>query len=203
MLFGGCQKIPSSQDQDTQDHDTIRPAVELYEAGIQFKATKSSSLQDISFRHGVLSMPAVAVDDSTEYMLLNMMAFERLHAGAGSDVAAYVFFMTNIVDSARDVALLSSEGIIQNAIGSDKAVAKLFNGLSRDMVLEPDGALCEVRRQVNGYLRRPWSRWRANHRAYFRSPWAFLSLVAAVFLLVIMATLQTVYTVLQFYQDSG
>ncbi|EMS50847.1 hypothetical protein TRIUR3_27150 [Triticum urartu] len=203
MLFGEYQKIRSSED-NTQDNDIIRSAVELYEAGIQFKTSKSSSLHNIRFKHGVLSMPTVPVDDSTEYMFLNMMAFERLHVGAGNDVTAYVFFMDNIIDSAKDVALLSSKGIIQNAVGSDKAVAKLFNSISRDVVLEPDSALDAVQRQVNGYFRQPWNMWRANLiHTYFRSPWAFLSLAAAVFLLV-MTIMQTVYTVLPFYnRDSN
>uniref|UniRef100_A0ACD5UKT3 Uncharacterized protein n=1 Tax=Avena sativa TaxID=4498 RepID=A0ACD5UKT3_AVESA len=201
MLFGEYQKIPNSK--DTQDNDIIRSAVELYEAGIGFKMSKSSSLHDIQFRHGVLSMPTVPVDDSTEYMFLNMMAFERLHVGAGNDVTAYVFFMDNIIDSAKDVALLSSKGIIQNAVGSDKAVAKLFNSISRDVVLEQYSALDAVQRQVNGYFRQPWNMWRANLiHTYFRSPWAFLSLAAAVFLLV-MTIMQTVYTVLPFYRQDG
>ena len=160
MLFGEYQKIPHSR--DTQDNDIIRPAMELYKAGVQFKTSKSISLHAIRFQHGVLSMPTVPVDDSTEYMFLNMMAFERLHVGAGNDVTAYVFFMDNIIDSAKDVALLRSRGIIQNAVGSDKAVAKLFNSISRDVVLEPDSALDAVQRQVNGYFKQPWNMWRAN-----------------------------------------
>ncbi|EMS51501.1 hypothetical protein TRIUR3_11332 [Triticum urartu] len=132
-----------------EDNAIIRSAVELYEAGIQFKPSKTLSLHDIRFQGGTLSMPTVSVDDSTEYMFLNMMAFERLHAGAGNDVTGYVFFMDNIIDSAKDVALLSSKGIIQNAIGSDQAVAKLFNTISRDVVLEPNSALDAVQRQRN------------------------------------------------------
>lgn len=129
----------------------------------------------------------------------DMMAFERLHVGAGNDVTAYVFFMNNIVDSAKDVALLSSKGIMQNAVGSDKAVAKLFNSIAKDVVLEPESALDDVHRQVNAYCRQPWNKWRANLiHTYFRSPWAFLSLSAAVFLL--MTVMQTVYTVLLFYK---
>uniref|UniRef100_A0A0D3HMT2 Uncharacterized protein n=1 Tax=Oryza barthii TaxID=65489 RepID=A0A0D3HMT2_9ORYZ len=178
-----------------------RRAVELYEAGIRFRRARTDSLHDVRFRHGVLAMPPVAVDDSTEYMLLNMMAFERLHPGAGNDVTAYVFFMDSIIDSAKDVALLSSKGIIQNAVGSDKAVAKLFNSISKDVVLEPESALDGVQRQVNAYCRQPWNMWRANLiHTYFRSPWAFMSLAAAMFLLV-MTVMQTVYTVLPFYQN--
>ncbi|CAD6253677.1 unnamed protein product [Miscanthus lutarioriparius] len=197
MLYGHYQHPSPSQVPET---DIIRSAVELYEAGIRFKKSISESLHDIRFRHGVLSMPAVTVDDSTEYMFLNMMEFERLHVGAGNDVTAYIFFMDNIIDSAKDVALLSSKGIIQNAVGSDKAVAKLFNSISKDVVLEAESALDAVHREVNAYCRKPWNMWRANLiHTYFRSPWAFMSLAAAVFLLV-MTIMQTVYTVLPYYQ---
>ncbi|KAL6654783.1 hypothetical protein ACP70R_008248 [Stipagrostis hirtigluma subsp. patula] len=202
MLYGQYQPRRGSPDMP-ESTDIIRSAVELYEAGIQFKPSKTDSLHDIRFRRGVLSMPPVSVDDSTEYMFLNMMAFERLHVGAGNDVTAYVFFMDNIIDSAKDVALLTSKGIIQNAIGSDKAVAKLFNSISRDVVLEPDSALDAVQRQVNAYFGQPWNMWRANLiHTYFRSPWAFLSLLAAIFLLV-MTIMQTVYTVMPYYKPSG
>uniref|UniRef100_A0A8R7RA15 Uncharacterized protein n=1 Tax=Triticum urartu TaxID=4572 RepID=A0A8R7RA15_TRIUA len=197
MLTGPQNPEPPSPQDIEDDNAIIRSAVGLYEAGIQFKPSKTLSLHDIRFRRGTLSMPTVSVDDSTEYMFLNMMAFERLHAGAGNDVTGYVFFMDNIIDSAKDVALLSSKGIIQNAIGSDQAVAKLFNTISRDVVLEPNSALDAVQRQ--GLLRQPWNMWRANLiHTYFRSPWAFLFLAAAVFLLG-MTVMQTVYTVLQFY----
>ncbi|RLM68855.1 UPF0481 protein [Panicum miliaceum] len=186
MLHGPYQDSPRSRD-IVPETDIIRSALEMYEAGIRFRKSNTDSLYNIRFRHGVLTMPAVSVDDSTEYMFLNMMAFERLHVGAGNDVTAYIFFMNNIIDSAKDVALLSTSGIIQNAVGSDKAVAQLFNSNSKDV--------------VNAYCRKPWNLWRANLiHTYFRSPWAFMSLAAAVFLLV-MTVMQTVYTVLPYYQQ--
>jgi len=136
-------------------------------------------------------------------MLLNLMAFERLYAGAGNDVTAYVFFMDNMVGTARDAALLTARRVVHNAVGGDKAVVRLFNGLSRDVVLEPRSALDGVHREVNAYCRKRWNRWRANLvHTYFRSPWSFLSLAAAVFLLG-MTVLQTVYTVLPYYNDKG
>jgi hypothetical protein len=201
MLYGPKQPPQVlSRDIGPDTTDIIRSAVELYEAGIRFRKTNSDSLHNIRFRGGVLSLPAVSVDDSTEYMFLNLMAFERLHVGAGNDVTAYVFFMDNIIDSAKDVALLSTSGI-ENAVGSDKAVAQLFNSISKDVVLEPQSSLDAVQREVNAYCGKPWNLWRANLiHTYFRSPWAFMSLAAAVFLLV-MTIMQTVYTVLPFYQQ--
>ncbi|PIA40700.1 hypothetical protein AQUCO_02400043v1 [Aquilegia coerulea] len=180
----------------------IRSAVELHEAGIRFKISKSTSLKDISFRGGVLFLPTIVVDDTTESTFLNLMAFERFHVGVGNEITSYVFFMDNIIDSSKDVSLLHSSGIIQNAIGSDKAVAKLFNSLSKDVTLEPESSLDRVHKKVHDYCGKRCNEWRANLiHTYFRSPWAILSLVAAVFLMVLTIA-QTIYTIYPYYYPS-
>ncbi|KAG8048672.1 hypothetical protein GUJ93_ZPchr0009g872 [Zizania palustris] len=195
--------LSTEEDEEEDASSIVRSATELYEAGIRFRKSETMSLHDVTFRCGVLSLPLIVVDDSTEYMYLNLMAFERLHAGAGNEVTAYVFFMDNIVDLPADVALLTSKEIIKNAVGSDKEVAKLFNGLAKDVALDPKSKLDDVQRSVNRYCRKPCHVWRANLvHTYFRSPWAILSLAAAVFLLA-MTVLQTVYTVLSFYQGGN
>ncbi|KAI4381313.1 hypothetical protein MLD38_007394 [Melastoma candidum] len=180
--------------------EIIRSASELDEAGIQFKKVKNGTLRDISFKNGVLKLPVIVVDDTTETIFLNLIAFERLHVGAGNEVTSYIFFMDNIIDSNRDVALLHSRGIIQSAIGSDKAVAKLFNSLSKDITLDPDSELDAVQNMVSDYCKKPWNVWRANLiHTYFTNPWAILSLIAAVFLFALTIA-QTVYTIIPFYK---
>ncbi|CAA2969826.1 UPF0481 At3g47200-like [Olea europaea subsp. europaea] len=94
----------------------IRSATELNEAGIQIEKSETKSLKDISFHRGVLKLPPIMVDDATESTYLNLIAFERLHVNAGNEVTSYIFFMDNIIDSAGDVSLLHSSGIIQHAI---------------------------------------------------------------------------------------
>ena len=180
----------------------IRSAMELNEAGIRFKKSKTVSLKDITFRGGVLKLPSVIVDDATESMFLNLIAFERFHVGAGNEVTSYIFFMDNIIDNEKDVALLHSRGIIQNALGSDKAVANLFNSLSKDITLDPDSRLDEVHKRVSRYCKKAWNEWRANLiHTYFSNPWAILSLISVIFLFV-LTIVQTVYTVYPYYQDS-
>ncbi|KAF3788282.1 UPF0481 protein [Nymphaea thermarum] len=177
----------------------VRSVTELYEAGVRFRKSKTSSLKDIEFRHGVLSLPCIMLDDTSESSLLNLLAFERLHVGAGIEVSAYVSFMDEIIDTDKDVALLQKKGIILNALGSDKAVAKLFNELSRDVTIDPNSKLGEVYRAIGAYSLEKTNVWRANLiHTYFRSPWAFLSLLAAIVLLGLTIA-QTVYSALSYY----
>ncbi|KAK1294110.1 putative UPF0481 protein [Acorus calamus] len=195
--------VESGKSEKDNKNDIVRSAMELNEAGVQFKASKTTSLKDISFRCGVLRLPSIVVDDTTESMLLNLMAFERRHVGVGNHITSYVFFMDNIIDSSKDVALLTSKEIIQNMLGSDKAVAELFNQISKDITLDEKDPLDVVQRKVNKYCKKKWNMWRANLiHTYFRNPWAILSLVAAIFLLALTVT-QSIYTVLQYYHDDN
>ncbi|OIT29208.1 PREDICTED: UPF0481 protein At3g47200-like [Nicotiana attenuata] len=192
------RKAPKISHQSGGD-EIIRSAMELNEAGIRFKKSKTGSLKDISFHGGILKLPLIVVDDATESMFLNLIAFERLHVGAGNEVTSYIFFMDNIIDNVKDVSLLHSCGIIQNAIGSDNAVAKLFNSLSKDITLDPDSSLDLVHKLVSDYCKYPWNEWRANLiHTYFRSPWAILSVVAAIFLFA-LTIVSTVYGVYSYY----
>lgn len=181
------------------EDDIIPSATELNEAGIRFKKSTTVSLRDITFRGGVLRLPLLIVDDATESMFLNLIAFENFHVGAGHEVTSYIFFMDNIIDNERDVALLYSRGIIQNALGSDKEVANLFNSLSKDITLDPESSLNIVQKRVNTYCKKPCNQWRANLiHTYFRNPWAILSLIAAIFLFALTIA-QTIYTIYPYY----
>ncbi|PIA41321.1 hypothetical protein AQUCO_02200018v1 [Aquilegia coerulea] len=182
--------------------DIVRSAMKLHESGVDFKTNDSTSIMDICFHGGELKLPVIFVDDTTESALLNLMAFERAHVGAGNEVTSYVSFMDNIIDSAKDVSLLHSSGILHNNIGSEKAVANLFNGISKDVTPDPEGSLEKVHKELDDFCNTKCNEWRANlKRTYFKSPWAFVSLLAAVFL-ILLTTAQTFYAVLSYHHPS-
>ncbi|KAG5522204.1 hypothetical protein RHGRI_034399 [Rhododendron griersonianum] len=184
-------------------NEIIRSAMEINEAGISFKESESRSLQDISFEGGKLRLPPITVEDTTESMFLNLIVFERFHVGAGNEVTSYLFFMDSIIDSAKDVSLLHDKGIIKNALGSDKAVAELFNTISKDATLDPDSSLKRVHERVDKYCKQRCNKWRANAKhTYFRNPWAIISVIAA-FVLFTLTILQTIYTMLSYYDSHG
>ncbi|XP_006663500.1 UPF0481 protein At3g47200-like [Oryza brachyantha] len=187
---------------DCYKYEIMPTAIKIHEAGIKIRSSKTDNLLDIHFEHGVLSMPSLVVDDDTERTFFNLMAFERLHVSSGNVLTNYVIFLDNIIESAMDVEMLSSKGVLRNMLGCDKETAKLFNGtLSKGAVLGSSRQLHTVQWKVYRHCRRPWNKWRASLiRTYFRNPWAFISLVAAAILLT--ATIfQTVYTIVPFYKS--
>ncbi|XP_068647121.1 uncharacterized protein [Aristolochia californica] len=183
----------------TTSMSTIRCAEQLHEAGIEFQ-TSSNYLDDISFNDGILTLPVLVVDDATESTFLNLVAFERLHVGAGNDVTSYVFFMDNLINSANDVSLLSEKRIVLSIIGSDEDVAEIFNKLSNELTINPDNSLREVREKIRLHCEQKFNRWRANllHN-YFKSPWTIISLVIACVYLV-LTVLQTNFAIMDFYK---
>ncbi|KAG2481122.1 UPF0481 protein At3g47200-like [Panicum virgatum] len=175
-------------------------AVELNEAGIQFKISNTESIHDVDFDNGVLSMPVFEFHDQTEVELLNLMAFEWLHPDPKSDVRSYISFVDKITESERDVALLRSKGIFVNMIGRDKAVVEMFNTLTKLARTPDEGSrLYRVLSKVNAHCKKRRNKWRAMFmNNYLSNPWVFISLVAAVILL-IATIMQTIYTVVPFY----
>ncbi|KAG5520659.1 hypothetical protein RHGRI_033292 [Rhododendron griersonianum] len=188
----------------TGGNEVIRSAMELSDAGIRFKKSRSARLDDISFTGGVLSLPPILVDNTTESTFLNLMAFERFHFDlVGDEVTSYIFFMSKIIDSAEDVRLLRAGGIIKNALGSDSDVAKLFDSLSKDVTLDPDSSLCELQGTVNLYWLKRLRRVELMQvqQNYFRNPWSIPAFIAAAFLF-LFTLVQTAYAIISYHDPA-
>ncbi|XP_047335964.1 UPF0481 protein At3g47200-like [Impatiens glandulifera] len=171
--------------EDNSDVDSskiMRSAVELQEAGIQFKKSKTKSLTDISFSGDILRLPQFTVDDTTKSTYLNLVAFERCHVDAGHEVTAFICFMDRIIDRDPDIHILSDSNIICNLTGSDKEAAIMFNTITQDfnhLTVDEPGPL---KTEVVKYCRNGYHRQRANLvHTYFQSPWSTISLFAAIF----------------------
>ncbi|OUZ99251.1 Protein of unknown function DUF247 [Macleaya cordata] len=110
----------------------------------------------------------------------------------------YVLFLDSLVNSRKDVEILHSKGIIEHFMGSDEEVANIINKLCREVVYEADGCyLSQHLKKVNLYTKKKWNSWRATlMHDYFSSPWAILSLLAAIILLL----LTIIQTIMSFFK---
>jgi hypothetical protein len=148
-------------------------------------------------------MPLLRLHDQTEMELLNLMAFEWLHPNTTNDVRCYIAFVDNIIESERDVALLRSQGLIENRMCSDKKVVELFNVTTKLSEANIYNRLGHVQWKMNAHCKKRRNKWRAIFmNNYLSNPWVFISLVAA-FILLIATIMQTIYTVVPFYTNKG
>ncbi|KAL0906375.1 hypothetical protein M5K25_024866 [Dendrobium thyrsiflorum] len=196
------RKILTSEGEYLPSYEAnVQSATELRNAGVSFCKSNTKTFRDISFNGGILSLPPLEIDDTTESALLNLMAFERLHATAGNEVTAYAFFMDGLINTENDVALLRTEEIIMGLVGCDGNIANLFNKITKEatLVVFKDKIQVDVNSKLNNYCKKRMHRWRASFvETYLKNPWVFTSLLGGLFLLA-LTVIQTVYSMLQYY----
>jgi hypothetical protein len=104
--------------------------------------------------------------------------------------------MDNLIDSPQDVSYLHYCGIIEHWLGNASEVADMFNQLCQEVVFDSQNSyLSQLTNQVNRHYNRKWNvlkavlKWnvwkKTLKQKYFDSPWAYISFLAAVFLLVL------------------
>ncbi|KAF2284614.1 hypothetical protein GH714_028085 [Hevea brasiliensis] len=189
---------------DKRRTQLIHCVTELREAGVKFKRRKTDRFWDIKFKNGVLWIPRLLIHDGTRSLFLNLIAFEQCHLDCSNNITSYVVFMDNLINSPEDVAYLHYCGIIEHWLGSDAEVADLFNRLCQEVVFDiNDSYLSRLSQDVNRYYNHRWNTWRASLKhKYFGNPWAIISLIAAVVLLLLTAT-QTFYGVYAYYSPAS
>lgn len=216
MLYhAGYQPPDSTESPNDNDWHLIRNAKELQEAGIKFKKREGSSrLFDVVFlKNGTIEIPCLKIDDTTESLFRNVVAYEQCSQRQHLYVTDYITLMDCLITTQEDVQILRHSGIIVNGLGDDGMVCSLFNNLCKNVILSDpldfsyhkvfDGVTKHCNRKRNVWmakLRRKRNVWMATlKRDYFNSPWALLSFLAAVALL-LFTLVQTVFTVMSYFQ---
>ncbi|KAA8548475.1 hypothetical protein F0562_000258 [Nyssa sinensis] len=181
----------------------IKCTTELRDAGIKFKIlTESTSLLHIKFENGVLKIPPFIVDDNTEPIFRNLIAYEQyLPSIYRRYVTDYMIFMDRLVNSAKDAAKLRKYGIIDNWLGDDEVVSIMFNSIANKICINST-MFCywKVFKNVNKYCGKRRNIWLAKlRRNYFNSPWAIISFLAA-FTLLVLTFIQTGFSILSYVE---
>lgn len=177
---------PQKQQQEkASGREWIPSATELRRAGVKFrKAAAETNFLDITFKNGRIEIPPLRVTDHTRSIFRNLIAFEQCYEDAMTYVTTYAVFMDCIIDEAKDAQLLHLKGILVNRLSTDKALAGLFNQLCNQIHYSPNNYLADMFVEVHNYYNSKFHKWRADFmRNYFSSPWTIISVIGAVFLL--------------------
>ncbi|XP_015903076.3 UPF0481 protein At3g47200 [Ziziphus jujuba] len=190
--------IPSNLRDGGEFQSINAPSVtELHRAGVKFRVASSKNLFDISFNNGILEIPKLRIDDYSELIIRNLLAFEQCHYD-DNYMNDYVAIMDRLVNIPKDVDLLVEHEILENWLGDSGEVATLINKLAEGATWSKDDFyFADTFNNLNVYCRTRWHKWKANLKQnYFNTPWAIVSVIAAIFL-IILAIIQTVCSILQ------
>ncbi|GAY58134.1 DUF862 domain-containing protein [Citrus sinensis] len=182
---------PSQSRADIALKDPNIPSVkELHQAGVKFKPGSSKNLLDIKFNEGILEIPFLTVYGSTERLYRNVLAFERMHCYTRY-LNDYIIMMNYLVSTSKDAELLLQNEII--GLGNTEAVPTLFHNLDKGCAINYyDFQYSGIISDLQAYCKLPWHKWKATLKQnYFNTPWASISVIAAVILL-LLTSIQTV-----------
>ncbi|XP_050219168.1 putative UPF0481 protein At3g02645 [Mercurialis annua] len=177
--------------------EVTRSLTELHEAGVKFKVASTAHLLDIQFSDGVLEIPFIRVTEITEVLFRNLIALEQCHCEV-SYISDYIVFMDTLINTPNDVELLVKYGIMKIMLADNAEASMLFNNLAKELLYDSEvfyySRLCG---DLNDYCKVRWHKWKATLKHnYFNTPWAAISVIAAVILLV-LTFIQAVCSILQ------
>ncbi|KAH9723278.1 DUF862 domain-containing protein [Citrus sinensis] len=158
------------------DDQNIPSVKELHEAGVKFKSGD-----------GILEIPFFTVYYyDTEPLYRNLLAFERMH-GCPSYFNDYIIMMSCLVNTPKDVEFLIQNKII--GLGFSEILPSVFRSLDRDCSWDIPFKYSGVVADLQAYCQLPRHKWKANLKQnYFNTPWASISVIAAVILLLLTVT---------------
>ncbi|KAL7177195.1 hypothetical protein ACSBR2_030516 [Camellia fascicularis] len=190
--------VPNGDGSNKKENWRFIPnTIELREAGVKLVKIEGASLFDIKFENGVMKIPPLTIEDRTESFFRNLIAYEQYcPENQLTYITDYVRFMDCLIDSPKDVEILSRHAIIDNWLGDNEVVSTIFNKIS-DAVTGPSRHFqyADIFNRVNIHCNKRRNRWMAKlNRNYLNSPWAFISILAALVLLLLTFT-QTAFTV--------
>ncbi|KAG6701218.1 hypothetical protein I3842_08G154700 [Carya illinoinensis] len=144
FLPSSSQLLSPHESNDLPSANHLYTASQLYQAGVKFKVINSNKcLFDLKFTNGTWEIPYIGLDNSTETIYRNILAFEQCHYPSDSHFTDYIVLLTFLINTPEDVELLIRKGIIINGLRKNDAVPSLFDDLGTNILY--DGTKCVYR----------------------------------------------------------
>ncbi|XP_031285451.1 putative UPF0481 protein At3g02645 [Pistacia vera] len=169
-------------------------AVKLNESGVKLKGIKGGCLLNIvrekrnfkipiPYFSGVeLKIPHMEIEDGTETVTRNVMAFEQCHYPSNPHICNYIKFMDDLIDTEKDIDLLIEKGILLNSLGDNATIVRMFNRFGLNITLSKS-CYSGIVKDLNEHYNNGWNHARATlKRVYFSNPWKGTGTIAAIIL---------------------
>lgn len=124
----------------------------------------------------MLEIPPLQLDDFSDKLFRNLIAFEQTYPDTRRDISTYAVFMDCLINTPEDMRILHLHGILVNQINGEQDASRFFSRISARVYWTADkNYLKNVMDQVNTYRGSRLHKWRAALvRNYFSNPWVVL-----------------------------
>ncbi|XP_039158241.1 uncharacterized protein LOC104420195 [Eucalyptus grandis] len=172
LLYPGS-KLAAIQQLSQTRLQFLHYVTKLRKKWIKFGNNEVESFQNVQFKDETLEIPRLVILDT-----------------ASNDITTYLFFMDNLIDSAKDVRHLHDYGIMRHGLRSDAEVTDFLNQICKEVVLvDSHSYLSNPSKDVDTYSSNKWNGWIAIlELKYFNNSWSIISLIAAFNLLLLTLT---------------
>ncbi|GKV49676.1 hypothetical protein SLEP1_g56414 [Rubroshorea leprosula] len=184
-LLGKLMRKWCSSGDKSRKFPTFRNVKELKAKGVRFKAKeKIDGITDIDFNYRsclpTLMLAPILVNDSTMPILLNLIAYEMSSDFKNEfEISSCIEFLESLIDSEEDVKELREAGVLFNGLGSDEAVAEMFNKISDYLVPNPV-KYKKLKDRIQEHCDLIWASDVAYfYYTHFSIPWSFLVFLGA------------------------
>nr|XP_043619862.1 putative UPF0481 protein At3g02645 [Erigeron canadensis] len=147
-----------------------------------------------SWSKPTFKMPFLQIEDYTESVLRNLIAYEQCSPAIPNYVTSYAFAMERILDTKEDVHKVISSKVLINNLGSSEQASNMINSICKEVTVK-DFCYTQQWQQMEDYYNGYWPKnvsWL--RRTYFNTPWSFIALVAGI-LLFGLTVAQTYFTI--------
>ncbi|KAJ0085126.1 hypothetical protein Patl1_08184 [Pistacia atlantica] len=182
--------VPNAKSQIPLIEEIEIPSVtELSKIGIKFCPLKGG-LDSIKFdkNRGKFYLPVVDLDDNSDVVLRNLVAYEASIAPETMILTRYIELMNGLVDTVEDVKGLREAGIIVNRLKSDEQVANLWNGMTLSVKTTKVPVLDKAIESVNKYYSGLWKvKMKMTMKKYVFNSWPAFTFLGANLLILLSA----------------
>ncbi|PSS34650.1 UPF0481 protein [Actinidia chinensis var. chinensis] len=176
------EKVEDSGESSKKESDLselMHSASDLDYAGVKFVPIKDGFTVSFSRSQGQFEIPIIRIDDFTEPLLRNLIAFEQCCPRVSSHFTSFAYLMDSLISTEKDVKVLERAGVIHNYLGTDENASDLFNKLCHEVALV-EFKFVETCRHADEYSKRCWPAAVAYvRRQYFATLWTTIAFLVA------------------------
>ncbi|XVF57833.1 hypothetical protein PTKIN_Ptkin07bG0014400 [Pterospermum kingtungense] len=156
----------------------------LQQAGVKLVKVTPDSILDIKYKGGSLEIPSLLIQETTETILRNLIAYEQCLPDCQPICICYAKLLDNLIESANDINILFKKQIYDKYLLSPEDATAFFSKLSNDTFVKQI-YYSELCNDLNRHCNRWWPRIRAYYLETFAKPWAVVAQIYAGIMLIL------------------